>query len=177
MSPPDCAPAMTSDYAPHGCSRAHRRSHIYRRSQTSIPITPLPISTAAPSYEIVIALPPIVRCIGIQSCRCRSAHPYHKVARRRLLAIPTYDSGNRRSQAPITYRQNLITLSMTDRLRSRGYSISSVTASDYSRMRPIRAPDTRAPSRAATTPDRPQAVEIRSRRYNSIASDRKAEIL
>ena len=167
---------MTSDYAPHGCSRAHRRSHIYRRSQTSIPITPLPISTAAPSYEIAIALPPIVRRIGTQSCRCWPARPYHKVARRRLLAIPTYDSGNRCSQAPITYRLiNYIYHSCS--VRSRWHSISSITASDYSRMRPIRAPDTRAPSRTATTPDRPQAIEIRSRRYNSIASDRKAEIL
>lgn len=99
MSPPDYAPAMTSDYAPHGYNRARRRSHIYRRSQTSIPITPLPISTAALSYEIVIALPPIARCIGIRLCRCRPAHPYHKAAWLRPLAIPTYDSDGRRSQA------------------------------------------------------------------------------
>lgn len=120
---------MTSDCAPHGCNRARRQSHIYRRPQTSIPITPLPISTAALWYETVIALPLITRCIGIRSCRCRPARPYHKAARGRLFAIPTYDSGNRRSQAR-WHTAELTTFAMTARLRSRGRSVSQTTPSE-----------------------------------------------
>ena len=126
---PTAPPAMTFDYAPYRRNYARRQSHIYRRPQTSIPIMPLPISTAALSYETVIALPPIARCIGIRSCRCRPAHPYHKAAWLRPLAIPTYDSGNRRSQAR-WHTAELTIFAMTARLRSRGRSISQTTPSE-----------------------------------------------
>ena len=126
---PTAPPAMTSDYAPHGYNRARRQSHIYRRPQTSIPITPLPISTAALSYETVIALPLIARRIDIRSCRCRPAHPYHKAARGRLLAIPTCDSDDRRSQAR-WHTAEPTTFAMTARLRSRGRSVSQTTPSE-----------------------------------------------
>ena len=126
---PTAPPAMTSDYAPHGCNRVRRQSHIYRYTQTSIPITPLPIGTAALSYKTVIALPLIARRIGTQSCRCRPARPYHKAAQGRLLAIPTYDSDDRRSQAR-WHTAELTTFAMTARLRSRGRSISQTTPAE-----------------------------------------------
>lgn len=128
-SPPDCA--SCDDVRLRAAWVQPRPPPVAHISAPAniIPITPLPISTAAPSYETVIALPLIARCIGIRSCRCRPAHPYHKAAWLRPLAIPTYDSGNRRSQAR-WHTAEPTTFAMTARLRSRGRSISQTTPSE-----------------------------------------------